>query len=182
MFICGRELLNKGGIILTTYHYNPDTKEFLGPILHPETTTEVPAPPYSEGEIPVFDEESQSWILKPDNRWIVYYDLEGKQAIITKIGEIVPEGCTTEDPPDSTYDLVDGAWVLNLDKQNIQEISDLKNDLTNALIWQFRMILAIWDVGKAKALWGNVDITDTELKQKVWEWKTKLDRLTELGE
>jgi len=44
------------------------------------------------------------------------------------------------------------------------------------------MILAIWDVGKTKALWDNVDITDTELKQKVVDWKTKLDRLTELDE
>ncbi len=62
------------------------------------------------------------------------------------------------------------------------EITGLKQDLKNALVWQFRMISAIWEIGKAKDLWQNSDVTDAMLKQKYSEWQTKLDRLAELGE
>jgi hypothetical protein len=44
------------------------------------------------------------------------------------------------------------------------------------------MILEVWEVGISKGLWTNTDITDDELKQKAADWKTKLDRLKQLGE
>ena len=43
------------------------------------------------------------------------------------------------------------------------------------------MISAIWEVGKTKGLWQNVEVTDATLKQKYSEWQTKLDRLAQLG-
>jgi len=63
-----------------------------------------------------------------------------------------------------------------------QEISELKDDLQKTQVWLFRMILAMWQIGVTKGVWDNSDITDNELKQKVAAWKTKLDRLLELGE
>jgi hypothetical protein len=67
-------------------------------------------------------------------------------------------------------------------EQKIQEISDLKQDLRQTDHWLFRMILEVWAVGVAKGLWSITDITDQELRAKVQGWKTKLDRLEELGE
>lgn len=80
----------------------------------------------------------------------------------------------TPDPQYTEQELIDIA-------QN-QEISGLKGDLQRQMVWLFRMILAVWGVGIDKSLWANADITDVELKQKVAAWKTKLDRLAELGE
>ncbi len=72
---------------------------------------------------------------------------------------------------------------MELDAKAIHdEITGLKQDLRDALVWQFRMISAIWEVGKTNGLWQNSDVTDTTLKQKYSEWITKLDRLAELGE
>ena len=62
------------------------------------------------------------------------------------------------------------------------EITDLKADLKAALVWQFRMIEALWETGVTKGIWGASDIANVELKQKYVEWKTKLTRLAELGE
>jgi len=62
------------------------------------------------------------------------------------------------------------------------EIDGLKADLRAALVWQFRMISAIWEIGKSKGLWSNTDVVDATLKQKYAAWNTKLDRLAELGE
>ena len=69
-----------------------------------------------------------------------------------------------------------------VEQANINEISELRGDLQREMAWLFRMILEVWGVGIDKALWTNADITDTELKAKVAAWKTKLDRLAELGE
>ncbi len=70
-----------------------------------------------------------------------------------------------------------------LDAQAIKdEIFQLKQDLKDALAWEFRMISAIWETGKTKGLWVNADVTDTTLKQKYADWQTKLDRLAQLGE
>lgn len=64
----------------------------------------------------------------------------------------------------------------------IAERDALIADVRSADIWLFRMILAMWDVGVSKGLWSGSDITDDELKAKVQAWKTKLDRLRELGQ
>lgn len=70
-----------------------------------------------------------------------------------------------------------------LDQQAlVNEIISLRNDLKNALVWEFRMILTLWDIGVSKGIWSATDVTDEVLKQKVIEWKSKLDRLEELGE
>ena len=67
-------------------------------------------------------------------------------------------------------------------KANAQEIEELKANLKSALVWQFRMIEALWETGVTKGIWGASDIANVELKQKYVEWKTKLTRLAELGE
>ena len=63
-----------------------------------------------------------------------------------------------------------------------EEIAELKGALQAALVWQFRMIEALWETGVTKGLWAATDIANAELKQKYIDWKTKLARLTELGE
>ena len=67
-------------------------------------------------------------------------------------------------------------------KAILNEIQELKEDLRTALVWEFRMIEALWETGVAKGLWSPSDINNTELKQKFVSWQTKLNRLTELGE
>jgi len=83
------------------------------------------------------------------------------------------EGNTPD--PEYTQEELDGMAID-------AEISDLKASLQRTQVWLFRMILEVWEVGKNKGLWDNTDITDLELKQKTADWKTKLDRLAELGE
>jgi hypothetical protein len=69
-----------------------------------------------------------------------------------------------------------------LDAEAIRdEVQMLRRDLKEALTWQFRMLLALFEVGKTKELWVNVDF-DQELRQKAADWITKLNRLEELGE
>lgn len=68
------------------------------------------------------------------------------------------------------------------EQARLDEVRGLQRDLKITLHWLFRMILEVWEVGIAKGLWTNADITDTELKQKAADWKTKLDRLNQLGE
>lgn len=68
-----------------------------------------------------------------------------------------------------------------LDQQAIDaEVQALTIDLKRALVWQFRMILELFEVGKAKGIWINTDF-DATIRAKAADWKTKLDRLTELG-
>jgi hypothetical protein len=62
------------------------------------------------------------------------------------------------------------------------EKANLIRDLKDALVWQFRMISTLWEIGKSKGLWENSDVTDATLKQKYASWVTKLNRLEELGE
>jgi hypothetical protein len=69
-----------------------------------------------------------------------------------------------------------------LDQQIIMaEITQLRGDLKKALIWQFRMLLEMFNVGKAKGLWVNTDF-DATIRAKAASWKTKVDRLEQLGE
>jgi hypothetical protein len=61
------------------------------------------------------------------------------------------------------------------------EIVSLKQDLTKANVWQFRMLLELFEVGKTKGLWVNTDF-DATLRQKAADWKTKLERLGVIDE
>jgi hypothetical protein len=53
--------------------------------------------------------------------------------------------------------------------------------LTKANVWQFRMLLELFEVGKTKGLWVNTDF-DATLRQKAADWKTKLERLGVIDE
>ncbi len=66
------------------------------------------------------------------------------------------------------------------EKTREEEKKEIIKSLESALIWQYRMIEAIFELGKSKGLWNASDITDTELKQKYAEWRTKLSRLREI--
>jgi hypothetical protein len=69
-----------------------------------------------------------------------------------------------------------------LDSMEIQgEIQDLRFDMKKADVWLFRMLLEMFEVGKAKGLWDNADFS-TEIKQRAADWKVKLDRLLQLGD
>ena len=67
-----------------------------------------------------------------------------------------------------------------LDAQAIvAEVAQLKIDLQKAMVWQFRLILALFQVGQDKAVWAASDF-DQELRDKAAAWKTKSDRLLEI--
>jgi len=75
--------------------------------------------------------------------------------------------------------------MRTLDSTKIEkqrEIEELNQSLRGALIWQFRMISVLYELGVSKGLWAGKDITNQELKTKYADWKTKLTRLEELGE
>ena len=61
------------------------------------------------------------------------------------------------------------------------EIGELRGDLKKVIASQFEMMLAMFEVGKANGAWVNTDF-DQALRQKAATWKTKLDRLRELGD
>lgn len=62
-----------------------------------------------------------------------------------------------------------------------EEKKQIISDLKGALVWQFKMIREIFELGVSKNLWSGSDVDDTELKQEYAKWKTNLDRLDELG-
>ena len=69
-----------------------------------------------------------------------------------------------------------------LDSQEIQgEIQNLRVDMKKADVWLFRMLLEMFDVGVENGLWNAGDFS-TEIKQKAAAWKTKLNRLLQLGD
>ena len=96
--------------------------------------------------------------------------LEGKDALGFDMGT----GPNTPDPEFTEEEI--NRKIID------DEIQELRSDLQSALVWQFRMIMELWDIGKDKGIWVAGDITNHELKSKVASWKNKLDRLTELGE
>jgi hypothetical protein len=61
------------------------------------------------------------------------------------------------------------------------EVADLKGDLARNQVWLFRMIVAIFQVGRDNQCWIGNDF-DQEIEDKAVAWKQKLDRLAELGE
>ena len=84
---------------------------------------------------------------------------------------------------------IDEAFLVFEDAAIVQtqrlavEVDQLKDELKNALVWQFRMIQAIWETGISKSLWTGADITDVALRQKYIRWRdVVLDRLAQLGE
>ena len=84
---------------------------------------------------------------------------------------------------------IDGFHLIFEDAAIVQtqrlavEVDQLKDELKNALVWQFRMIQAIWETGISKSLWTGADITDVALRQKYIRWRdVVLDRLAQLGE
>ncbi len=90
--------------------------------------------------------------------------------------------------PDSNTQKIENNLIVPLSIEDvakddlIKEAVNLKLDLKSAIVWQFRMIQAIWSTGVSKGIWAASDIESTELKQKYVEWGQKLTRLEELGE
>lgn len=68
-----------------------------------------------------------------------------------------------------------------IDKTQNEEIRDIKMSLTNANVWQFRMIIELFKAAKAKGLIDNTDI-DPAVLEKAQQWITKLNRLEEIDE
>jgi len=90
-------------------------------------------------------------------------------------------------PQSTTHKIISGVIIPLSAADNTandlkKEVVDLKLDLKDAVVWQFRMIQAIWETGVSKGIWSASDIESTELKQKYVEWGQKLTRLEELGE
>lgn len=104
------------------------------------------------------------------------YKLQGSGVMDTETGAFIPnapgnrhwkeyqqwliDGNTPD--PEFTQQEIDDAALL--DRQN-QRIINLRS----ALIYQFKMILALFQVGKSKGVWVNSDF-DQELRDKASEW------------
>ena len=178
------------------YHYHPEEKFYLTEstarpdpkekdrFLVPLFATPKKPPVCKKFECAIFD---GGWKVVPYRVGQYYYRPDGVKVTIDKVGVGIPTGCIQEDPPSIYHSSHNGVtWTENVDLKSehasLQEISDLKNDLKAALVWQFRMIETLWDTGVSKGIWAASDIPDTELKQKYAQWKTKLSRLKELGE
>jgi hypothetical protein len=63
----------------------------------------------------------------------------------------------------------------------IAEVNEIRGELGRIIKSKFEMILAMFEVGKAKGLWVNTDF-EQPLRTKAASWKQKLDRLKELGD
>jgi hypothetical protein len=61
------------------------------------------------------------------------------------------------------------------------EIANLKADLFNQMVWQFRMILALYQAGVDKGVWTASDF-DQDIREKAGDWKQKVDRLKVIDE
>jgi hypothetical protein len=68
-----------------------------------------------------------------------------------------------------------------IDKAQSEEITQLKQDLKGALVWQFRMIIELFELLKQSTSITNADV-DPEILQKASAWITKLNRLKEIDE
>lgn len=62
-----------------------------------------------------------------------------------------------------------------------EEIFDLKESLRNQNVWQFRMILEVWNVIKLYSPATNADIDPDVFAQAV-SWVAKLNRLKDIDE
>lgn len=61
----------------------------------------------------------------------------------------------------------------------LEEKDGLVRDLRQALKWQFKMILELFEVGKTNGVWVNTDF-DADIRAKAADWKTKIARLDEI--
>ena len=68
-----------------------------------------------------------------------------------------------------------------INQELLDEITTLKSELKNAVVWQFRMILELFKIGKDKALWNNTDV-DPDTLSKATSWIAALDRLKVIDE
>lgn len=66
-------------------------------------------------------------------------------------------------------------------KATAEEISNLKADLRNAMVWQFRMIVELFKLLKQGTPITNADV-DPDILAKATDWIAKLDRLKEIDE
>jgi hypothetical protein len=106
------------------YNYDRETGEFisetmaaLDPLetkLHkrnifllPAHATFVSPPITTDGKIAVFNLKLKKWSIKTDLRGAFYFDTNGKESLITKIGKRVPTGHITERP---SSDMKDPIW------------------------------------------------------------------------
>jgi hypothetical protein len=152
-----------------------------GEFLIPAFATTISPPECGNYEAAIFDGD---WIKKIDRIGQHYYQQDGVRVEIEEYGIDIPEGSLTEDPPTEYHDSHDGSvWIENTDLKDqaaiLEEIQTIKADLRGVVAWQFKMILELFEVGKAKGVWSNADFS-TEVKQKAAEWKIKSDRLIEL--
>lgn len=171
------------------YNYNKTTKEYINfseARLDPEETkllgedvylipsnATVKIPPETvEHQIAVFD--GSSWNVISDYRGTIYWLADGTEHVITNIGEEIPVGGLLEQPP---------PLPKTPEELIAEKIAGLKEELKEALVWQFKMLSVIWETGVNKALWSGADIIDIELRNKYLYWRDViLPRLDELGE
>jgi hypothetical protein len=106
--------INKGKTNMKVYNFDRGTGEYFGSndaaldpaetklqekdiFLLPANATFIEPPKDSKNKIQVF--KDGKWSTKSDFRGTKYYDMNGKQSEITKIGKRIPAGHTTNAPP-----------------------------------------------------------------------------------
>ncbi|CFQ49735.1 tail fiber assembly protein [Yersinia similis] len=127
---------------LKVYSFRSDTQEFIGagdahipPYMGlPANCTTIVPPDAPEGQIAVFDTESESWSLVDDHRGLrVYHTDNGQAMLISNLGPL-PENCTRQ-VPTNQFDRWDGSqWVKDENaekKHHLAEAGQKKRGLLN---------------------------------------------------
>jgi hypothetical protein len=103
-----------------------------------------------------------------------------KTEINVTTGEVVQRELTEEEEAERLGKY--NNWLAGEpERQRLEEIKTIKSGLREVVAWQFRMILELFEVGRANGMWINTDFSE-EIRAKAIEWKQKLNRLTELDE
>lgn len=149
------------------YNYSRNTFEYVGepkearldPIgnnpLIPAFATTIEPPSTGDNEVAVFNEETNEWSIQDDYRGTVYYDENGFPSNITNIGEDVPDGFTTEQPPEKVkyYNIINGSWTL----KPINDIKELKiNDVYENVAILMDELLGLYSMGETDT-WSKMN-------------------------
>lgn len=86
---------------------------------------------------------------------------------------LIVEAAGTSFGPDYTFDEASDSWIITPEQQaiidkRVRQIQRLEK-LSSAMIDEFKMILALFQVGKEKGIWQNSDFP-AELRTKAANW------------
>lgn len=118
--------------IITVYNLLADTKEFIGKgdayiPAHtglPAYCTDIEPPAAPDGQIQVFDDKTQGWLLVENHRdKTVYSTVDGSEIYITELGPL-PEDTTIQPPPGGFVKWSGSEWERDKEAEKTAAIAD----------------------------------------------------------